>query len=235
MSMTYTSAWKDRLQDTVQKILNRESFSYDINADALYRQYKDSYLRQGRQAMEDTMGRTAALTGGYGNSYAQTAGQQTYQGYLQQLNDRIPQLQQAALQRYNAEGTRLQNNAALLMQQEDLDYSRYRDQLADRNDAFDRLLALMTGYGYRPSAEELAASGMTADHVLAVLGPENPAAAVVSGGKGGIYDPEVLERQKLLNSVGAKLKLDGINGRKTKAAEKKYGARLDAYLAQVRK
>jgi len=232
MSMTYTSAWKDRLQDTVQKILNRESFSYDINADALYRQYKDSYLRQGRQAMEDTMGRSAALTGGYGNSYAQTAAQQTYQGYLQQLNDRIPQLQSLALQRYNAENARLQNNAGILMQQENLDYSRYRDAVADRNDTFDRLLALMTEYGYRPSEQEMAAGGMTADHVLAILGPENPVAAAVSrsGYTGGSSTKtndlfsynNVLRAQKMLNDEGWNVEESGIFDFKTRKAYAEY-------------
>ena len=60
----------------------------------MYQQYKDQYVRQGKLAMADTMGQAAALTGGYSNSYAQTAGQQTFQGYLQQLNDIVPELAQ---------------------------------------------------------------------------------------------------------------------------------------------
>lgn len=54
--------------------------------------------------MQDTMGQAAALTGGYGNSYAQGVGQQAYQGYLQQLNDNVPQLQAQALQTYQVGG-----------------------------------------------------------------------------------------------------------------------------------
>ena len=83
----YQSPWQTQLNDTISKILNREKFSYDLNGDALYQQYKDQYVNQGQQAMMDTMGQAQAMTGGYGNSYAQTVGQQTYQGYLQQLND----------------------------------------------------------------------------------------------------------------------------------------------------
>ena len=221
---TYTSAWKDELEGTVRKLLNRESFSYDLNADALYRQYKDSYLRQGRQAMEDTLGKAATLTGGYGNSYAQTAGQQTYNSYVQQLNDKIPQLHAQALDRYNAEGTRLQNQAALLAQREGTDYDRYRDLVADEDAAFNRLLTLMTEFGYRPSAEELELSGMTSDHVLAILGPESIGG--VSSGKKKNGTPETLQLQMLLNGLGASLELDGIRGTKTKEAMRKYADQL---------
>ena len=67
-----------QLRAVRDKVLNRSPFTYDMNEDMLYQQYKDSYTRQGKLAMQDTMGQAAALTGGYGNSYATTAGQQTY-------------------------------------------------------------------------------------------------------------------------------------------------------------
>lgn len=127
----YTSAWQTQLNDTLNKILNREKFSYDLNGDALYQQYKDQYATQGKLAMMDTMGQAAAMTGGYGNSYAQTAGQQAYQGYLQQLNDRVPELYQLALGQYNQEGQNLYDQASLMASMEDQDYGRYRDQLSD--------------------------------------------------------------------------------------------------------
>ena len=222
---TYTSAWKDEQEETVRKLLNRESFYYDLNADALYRQYKDSYLRQGKQAMEDTVGKVSTLTGGYGNSYAQTAGQQAYNGYLQQLGDKIPQLHAQALDRYNAEGARLQNQLSVLMQQEGTDYDRYRDAVADEDAAFNRLLTLMTEFGYRPSAEELELSGMTADHVLAILGPESTGGGATR--KKGNGTPGDLRLQMLLNGLGADLELDGIRGSKTSKAEEKYAPQLE--------
>ena len=135
----YQSAWQTQLNDTLSKILNREKFSYDLNGDMLYNQYKDQYTTQGKLAMMDTMGQAAAMTGGYGNSYAQTAGQQAYQGYLQQLNDKIPELYQMALNQYNQEGDDLYNQAALMAQQEDQDYGRYRDSVSDYNAELSRL------------------------------------------------------------------------------------------------
>ena len=178
----YQSTWQDQLKDTVGKILNREKFSYDMNADALYKQYKDQYTRQGKMAMMDTMGQATAMTGGYGNSYAQNVGQQAYQGYMQQLNDKLPTLQQMALDTYNSEGNRLLNNASLMMQQDDIDYGRYRDQLADQDAAYTKLLALMTGYRYQPTAEEMAAAGMTDAQMRAILGLPDPNAVSSGGG-----------------------------------------------------
>lgn len=127
----YQSPWQDQINDTIQQILNRENFSYDLNADALYQQLRDQYVLQGQQAMMDTMGQAQAMTGGYGNSYAQTAGQQTYQGYLQQLNDRVPDLYQMALDKYQMEGQNLLNQYSMLGAQEEQDYGRYRDQVSD--------------------------------------------------------------------------------------------------------
>lgn len=125
----YVSRYQPQLEDTLDRILNREDFSYDLNGDALYQHYRDSYTRMGRQAMEDTLGQAATLTGGYDNSYAQTVGQQVYGGYMQQLSDKIPQLYALALERYNAEGDALYDQYGLLQGLEDADYSRYLDDL----------------------------------------------------------------------------------------------------------
>lgn len=129
----YQSQWQQALDDTISKINNREKFNYDLNGDALYQQYKDRYVQQGKQAMMDTIGQTTALTGGYGNSYSQAAGQQAYQSYLQGLNDKVPELYQLALDKYTQEGTDLYNRYSMLNAQEGQDYDRYRDRVSDYN------------------------------------------------------------------------------------------------------
>lgn len=122
--------------DAMNAILNRKGFTYDVNGDALYQQYKDNYMRQGKLAMQDTMGQAAALTGGYGSSYATSVGNQAYQGYLAQLNDVIPELYNLALNSYNAEGDRLNTNFNLLATDRSAEYSQYADKynqlVADR-------------------------------------------------------------------------------------------------------
>ena len=135
----YTSQWQSQLNDVMGKILNREKFNYDLNGDALYKQYKDQYTNHGKMAMMDTMGQASAITGGYGNSYAQNVGQQAYQGYLQQLNDKIPELYNLALSKYQMEGDDLARQYSMLGTQENQDYSRYRDAVSDYNTELSRL------------------------------------------------------------------------------------------------
>lgn len=135
----YTSLWEAQLQAAMDKILNREDFTYRLDGDALYRQYRDAAIRDGRTAMADTMGAAAALTGGYGNSYAATAGQQAYANQLDRLNDRIPELYNLALARYREQGDRMLSEYELLSGQENRDYSRYQDALSDWERRYDAL------------------------------------------------------------------------------------------------
>ena len=127
----YQSAWQAQLDDIMGKILNREQFSYDLIGDALYQEYKDKYIQQGQMAMMDTMGQAQAMTGGYGNSYAQSVGQQAYQAQLQNLNDIVPELYQMALDKYNQDGQNMLNQFGMMADRENQDYGRYRDSVAD--------------------------------------------------------------------------------------------------------
>ena len=129
MTPTYKGTYDQQLKDMYDKIANREKFTYDLNGDALYQQYKDQYTQQGKMAMMDTMGQAAALTGGYGSSYAQGVGQQAYQGYLQQLNDIVPELYSMALNQYNTEGDRMVQQYSMLGDMADTEYGRYQDDL----------------------------------------------------------------------------------------------------------
>jgi peptidoglycan hydrolase-like protein with peptidoglycan-binding domain len=124
----YQSTWQGQINGIIDRIMNREDFSYDVNSDALYQQYKDQYSALGKLAMQDTMGQAAGLTGGYGSSYASTAGNQAYQSYLSQLNDVVPELYGMARDQYNQEGQEMYNQYGLLVDQENQDYGRYVDQ-----------------------------------------------------------------------------------------------------------
>ena len=112
-------------EDYLNEYLSRGPFKYDVNSDALYQQYKNQYMRQGNLAMRDTIGQASALTGGYGNSYAESAGQAAYNQYLGALNDKIPELYQLAYDRYDREGQQLRDAYELL-------YGRERDAVADQ-------------------------------------------------------------------------------------------------------
>lgn len=128
---TFTSDYDQTISDLYDKITNREPFKYDYSTDPLYGQYKEAYTQQGKQAMKDTMGQAAALTGGYGSSYGQAVGQQQYDAYLQRLNDVMPELYNTAFAQYQEEGNALRDAYTMANQQRESEYSKYRDTVAD--------------------------------------------------------------------------------------------------------
>lgn len=148
-----TTAQEPSLTGLYEQITQRPAFFYDVGSDPLYQQYRDRYVQQGKDAMRDTIGQAAALTGGYGNSYAQGVGQQTYDRYMQGLTDKIPELYSAAYSRYQDEGNRLLQQYSMAKDVEDTAYSRQQS-------AYQRLYSLIGSTGYQPTDEELAAAGM---------------------------------------------------------------------------
>lgn len=238
----YQSQYGSQITDLVQQLQNRPKFEYDVNTDPLYLQLRDIWKQDGMMAMEDTMGQAAQLTGGYGNSYAQTAGQQVYNDHLRGVAEMVPQLKEAARADYDAETDALLRQYGLLMEQDSQDYTRYmdelnrqyqmdrdalsdqrykqeweyqtgRDQLADQRyqdelaygreqdqyqrqqQSYDRLLELIIATGYKPTAEELAAAGMTEAEAKAWQGyyagsrSGGSSGSRSSGGGGGGGDP----------------------------------------------
>ena len=134
----YTSRYADEIAALTDQYLNRGPFKYDMNADALFRVARDQAVQSGKMAMQDMMANAAALTGGYGNSWAGTAGNQAYQAYLTQLYNNVPEYAQMAYDQYAQEGNEMLSKASLLMDQDETDYARwYQDYLNHYNAAQD--------------------------------------------------------------------------------------------------
>lgn len=135
----YESPYGGALKDTLDKILNQKDFQYRLDGDALYRRYRDQAVRDGQRAMSDTMGQAAALTGGYGNSYAQSVGQQAYARQMEGLADRIPELYSLAMEQYKLRAQGLKDRYGILSDADSTQYSRYADSLAAWQEEADRL------------------------------------------------------------------------------------------------
>ena len=139
----YLSKYQARIDALADAILNRDPFSYDKEKDPLYLQYKDTYTRGGQRGMQDTLAQVSARTGGLASSYAESAAQQTYNNYMAQLADKVPELYQLAYSMYMDDLTQDRNDLSMLMGLDDTAYGRwsddrnfgynaYRDQVADR-------------------------------------------------------------------------------------------------------
>ena len=130
---SYTSRYQGQIDDLTAQILGREAFTYDPEKDPTYQQYKESYTRNGERAMQDTLGQVSARTGGLASSYASSAAQQTYDGYMSALADKIPELRQLAYSMYQDEGNEMRANLEMLMALEQGDYAKYTDLLGQWN------------------------------------------------------------------------------------------------------
>lgn len=161
-------------------ITGRPAFSYDPASDPVYNSYAQSYQRRGRLAMRNTMGQAAALTGGYGSSYAQSVGQQQYDSYLQSLGEALPELYGMAWQRYNAEGDALKTAWELASERSEVKRKSEREAAereaaaqksaeTARRENYDRLYKLIYNSGYNPNETELSDSGMTGEQASALL------------------------------------------------------------------
>ena len=212
---TYTSQYDDAISRLTESINNRGSYSMTSGDDALMSIYADRYMQQGKQAMKDTVGQSAALTGGYGNSYAHNVGQQAYDKYLQSMGDITLDIYDRSYKRYLDEGEMLEEELGRLTDEEQKDYERYLDALnqynkdrdyyyeAEQNEekaeregresAYDILYEIILASGYIPTDEELEAGGMTreaaealrAAYLNKLSGKGGSSGSGSSSGKGG--------------------------------------------------
>ena len=142
-SLSAPAAYRDvsaaERSSLLKRLKEQKPFSYDPEADELYRQYRDSYLQAGRRAMADTAATSAALTGGYGSSYAATAGAQAYGDRLSQLSEALPKLADLAYDRYRGDAEDLRSLYRLYADAEDQAYGRWRDGVSDYQNTRDYL------------------------------------------------------------------------------------------------
>ena len=122
---SWADPYAEKRKGYLDEYENRDPFNYDFNSDALYQQYKDQYIQQGQMAMMDTMGQAAAMTGGYGNSYAQSVGQQAYNQQLNQLNAIMPEMYDRAFGIYQQKGQDLLNMYDLYTGLSNESYNKY--------------------------------------------------------------------------------------------------------------
>ena len=118
------TSYTDQINSMMSEIQNREKFSYDVDSDMLFQQYLASSMASGKMAMQDTMGQAAALTGGYGSTYATAAGNQQYNAYIQDAYNNLPEYYNMALEAYQMEGEEMYKQLAMLNDADKTEYER---------------------------------------------------------------------------------------------------------------
>jgi len=130
---TYENAFVQQQKDLLDRILNREDFSWSKETDPQWSSYKKSYLREGDRATANALAQASAASGGRPSSYAVNAATQAGDYYATKLNDVIPTLYQQAYERYLDEYNMKLKDLNAVNQQEQLDYAKYLDRLGQFN------------------------------------------------------------------------------------------------------
>ncbi len=175
------------LADKYMKEYENSKFSYDFNDDPVYQAAKQAYINQGQLAAKNVAAQAAALTGGYANSYGTAAAQQQFNQSLQNLNEIIPELQDAAYSRYQNDLAKKQNLASWYLQNsryqkederyaDETAYNRNRDKISDeryadetaynrnRDKISDERYADETAYNRKTAEEETAYNRSQAEY-----------------------------------------------------------------------
>ena len=118
------TSWTDKYNEAIDKYLNREDFEYDVDKDPLFQQALASAMSSGKSAMQDTIGQASSLTGGYGSTYATTAGNQAYNAFIEDAYNNLPEYYQMALQAYQMEGEEMYNQVAMLGEADANEYQK---------------------------------------------------------------------------------------------------------------
>ena len=104
------NSWTKRINTNIKRLQNMGDFdprksAYYQNA---YHSLRQVYQKAGQQDMKAALTAAAANTGGYGNSYGATAGNEALQARLSELAAKVPGIYQAA----EGEFTNRKNNLA---------------------------------------------------------------------------------------------------------------------------
>ena len=233
----FTSKYQDPIDQLLYDIFNRDRFSYDYTQDPIYQQYEQAYTRNGQRAMQDTIGQISARTGGLASSWAQSAGQQSYNNFMGELSDKIPELWEMAYSMYMDEGDEMRKDLDTLMgldatqydrfaDDRNFDYNAWRDSVAD--DRYER------EWEYQIGRDKIEDDRYAEE--LAYDREQDAAKAAGSGGGGGGGDTgpsmgdfdygEIFERG-ITTAEGAKAYLMSIGFSATEA-----GAMANAYVKE---
>ncbi len=133
--------------ELLDAIANPTPFEYNKDNDPVYQSFAKQYRREGARAVEEALARASANTGGRASSAAVTAAAQAGNHYGAQLADKIPQLYDAAYDRWLDEFTMKQNALAAYQGETDADYDRYTSERSFakgvHDDKYSRLIDAM--------------------------------------------------------------------------------------------
>lgn len=154
INQKYQSPMQGDISSLTSGLMNKKDFSYDYKTDPAFQAYATKYGLLGDQAMADTLGDVAGMTGGIPSSYAVTAAAQAKNNYNGQITDSIPALMEAAYNKYQNGITNDMNLASTMSGVDANQYSQFSD---NKNSAMDSAKYL-ADFGYNASRDTVSDS-----------------------------------------------------------------------------
>lgn len=113
---------EEQAQSAANKLIGqygKKQFSYNPETDPNFQAYLKLARENGKLAMEDTLAKASAMTGGYSNSNAQLAGQKVYNQHLSEAEANMGNYYAMALDEFNSEQNTLLDRINLAWAEED--------------------------------------------------------------------------------------------------------------------
>lgn len=131
INQNYSSPYASDKKKVLNLISGMGEFSYKPEKDPIFQIYRNLYTQLGEDAYDRALAENSLRTGGMVNSSAISAASQAQNKYNSMLAAKIPELYEAAYEKYAAEYDRLYRQLELLSDLDDKEYSRYRDKIDD--------------------------------------------------------------------------------------------------------
>lgn len=135
---SFSSKYSTALDNILGQINGQAPFKADLASDPNWNYYLDLYQQKGKQAAADVGAQSAALTGGYGNSYGTVASNQQYQQYLLDAYGMAPQFMEQQRANWQANQQGLKDQYAVTSDAYNNEYGQYRDLVGDWERDYDR-------------------------------------------------------------------------------------------------
>ncbi len=126
----YESPYKKETEELKNALLSQEEFTYDHKNDPAYLELERAYTKGAQRAMDDTLGKISARTGGIASSYAGQVAQETYNDHMDDLSDKVTALREAAYQKHLTEKEQKRSDLNTLLALESNHRNNYTDDVA---------------------------------------------------------------------------------------------------------
>lgn len=126
----YQSPYQSQINSLMQDLNNRH-FVYNYREDPTYQQYKRQYESSAQRAGENAQANAAAVSGGFGSSWATTAGENAYANTMNGLDNVVNGLYAQALDSYTEESNDMYGQLQNLMQAESQAQQQYNQDVSN--------------------------------------------------------------------------------------------------------